>query len=603
MISRDSLVVYKGQPARVLSINDKFEIELHGCKILKVRLKDILPLHPGPVASLDQLTPQIGDIEDAWELVIGETVTLAGLAELVYGNYTPATAWAAWQLVSDELYFKGTPEAITARSSEEVCSEQKSRLAKTAREHAWWDFINRVAAGRFISDDTPFLKEVEALALGRAAKSHVLQELGRNQTPENAHALLLELGYWDYAANPYPGRLQLATGPATAVQYVLPEEQRLDLTHLTALAIDDEESKDPEDALSFDGSNRLWVHVADAAALVPADSTADLEARARGATLYLPEMVVPMLPPDIAHKLAFKHNEVSPALSFGLELAGNGKVDHIEIVPSRVRVTRMSYKEAESRLDEPPLQMIHTITTEFENRRLSNGAVAIDLPEVKIRVLNGQVLICPIQALRSNNLVREAMLMAGEAIARLALEKGIALPFATQAKGEDKEFPEGLAGMFARRRSMTRSQLRSVPAPHNGLGLELYTQATSPLRRYLDLVAHQQLRAFVSRESFMGAQAILERVGAAEAIVDSVRQAERFSCRHWTLVYLLQHPDWCGNCVLVDKRQLRGTILIPELGLVTQLYLHEDLPLNSELPVMLSGVNLPQLEAYFRIGN
>jgi hypothetical protein len=99
----------------------------------------------------------------------------------------------------------------------------------------------------------------------------------------------------------------------------LPEEERLDLTHLPALAIDDKGNQEPDDALSLEG-DRLWVHVADVAALVPPESAADLEARARGATLYLPEGAVPMLPWAAIGRLGLGLSEISPALSFGLDL-------------------------------------------------------------------------------------------------------------------------------------------------------------------------------------------------------------------------------------------------------------------------------------------
>ena len=56
--------------------------------------------------------------------------------------------------------------------------------------------------------------------------------------------------------------------------------------------------------------------------------------------------------------------------------------------------------------------------------------------------------------------------------------------------------------MFARRRTMTASQPSSQPGRHAGLGLDQYVQATSPLRRYLDLVVHQQLRAFLAGDTF-----------------------------------------------------------------------------------------------------
>ncbi len=80
--------------------------------------------------------------------------------------------------------------------------------------------------------------------------------------------------------------------------------------------------------------------------------------------------------------------------------------------------------------------------------------------------MNSEVVIQPLRRLRSRTLVREAMLMAGEAVARFALRENIPLPFASQAAPDAVELPEaGLAGMYARRRTMTRSQLTTVPGP------------------------------------------------------------------------------------------------------------------------------------------
>jgi exoribonuclease-2 len=148
---------------------------------------------------------------------------------------------------------------------------------------------------------------------------------------------------------------------------------------------------------------------------------------------------------------------------------------------------------------------------------------------------------------------------------------------------------------------MQRSQLSTVPAPHGGLGLDRYSQVTSPLRRYLDLVMHQQLRAYLQGLPLLDEQHILERVGAAESMAGSVRQAERLSYKHWTLVYLLQQPDWQGRGVIVEKQRSREVVLIPELDLITYMHLREDLPLNTELALAVREVKLPTLDAYFRI--
>lgn len=80
-----------------------------------------------------------------------------------------------------------------------------------------------------------------------------------------------------------------------------------------------------------------------------------------------------------------------------------------------------------------------------------------------------------------------------------------------------------------------------------------------------------------------------------------VRQAERLTRRHWTLVYLMEHPDWRGEGVLVEKYDRRGTFLVPELDLEARVHLRQDLPLNSMVPLALEGVNLAELIAYLKV--
>ncbi len=595
-----SLVLYKNGPAKIIQLGDKLDIELESGKTISVRPKDVALLHPGPVRNLSDLQPPPGEITTAWELLAGETSSLPELAELIFGDFTPASAWAAWQLIDAGLYFRGTPEAVTVRSAAEVEKTQAERAAKDAEKQARTDFIDRVRAGQITPADGSYLTDVEALAYGVQDKSWLLRELGQPQTPETAHALLLKLGYWADTVNPYPQRFSLPTALPDLSLPDLPAESRLDLTHLPAFAIDDAGSTDPDDAISLDG-DRLWVHVADVAALVPPGSPADIEARSRGASLYLPEGTVTMLPPQATAMLALGLADVSPALSFELIIQPDGQVSLAQVAPSWVRVQRLSYEAAETRLDTDPFRRLSQLARLFFERRQAAGAIELNLPEVKVRVDNGQVAIKPLPPLRSRDLVREAMLMTGEAVARFALEQNIPLLFSTQDAPDDGEFPDTLAGMFARRRTLKRSQLRGVPAPHTGLGLAVYAQTTSPLRRYADLVVHQQLRAYLAGQPLISEADVTERVGAAEAVVSSVRQAERLSNKHWTLIYLAQNPGWQGDGVLVENSGRRGRVLIPELDLETQPPLPADLPLDSRVPLIFQHVNLPLLDAYFQV--
>ena len=136
---------------------------------------------------------------------------------------------------------------------------------------------------------------------------------------------------------------------------------------------------------------------------------------------------------------------------------------------------------------------------------------------------------------------------------------------------------------------------------HSGLGLTAYARVTSPLRRYLDLVAHQQLRAHLSSATALDEAQLLNRVGPAADLAGDIRRLERLSRRHWTCVYLMQSPGWTGTGILVDKRGQSGTLLVPDLDLQTQLHLPFDFSLNSALRLQLKGVDLPRLDPHFSV--
>ena len=431
-MQRNSLVLYKKHPASITGQEGgRLIIELETGETVKVRPKDVTSLHPGPVGDLSALSPLSGDIETAWELLVGRHTTLPELAELIYESFTPASAWATWQLLDDGLYFQGTPDNIIANSPDEVMSIEAHRKARIQEQQEYAAFLKRVQTGVIQPDDGTNLREVEQVALGMQEKSRVMRDLGQTQSPENAHRLLLNLGYWDESVNPYPIRIKLPTSNPEVLLPSLPDEQRVDLTHLTAYAIDDAGSRDPDDAISLDG-NRLWVHIADVAALVPPDSPADLEARARGASLYLPEGTVTMLPTQATQRLGLGLHETSPALSFGLELRGDGSVNLVDIVASWVRVRRLNYEAAETQLKTEALHGLYQAVQRFAERRQANGAIELNLPEVKVRVIDGQVVISPLQPLESRTLVREAMLITGEAVARFAQQKNLPLLYSTQ---------------------------------------------------------------------------------------------------------------------------------------------------------------------------
>jgi exoribonuclease-2 len=151
---------------------------------------------------------------------------------------------------------------------------------------------------------------------------------------------------------------------------------------------------------------------------------------------------------------------------------------------------------------------------------------------------------------------------------------------------------------------MRPRSLSVKPGSHWGLGLNEYTQVTSPLRRYTDLLAHQQIRAALKTGLYRDREpleedALLPVLAAGEAAAQAAAQAERASRAHWTAVYLSDKKDSPWEGILVDKRGNRGVVIIPALGLETQVALRGDPRLNDSLPLILSAVRIPEGEAVF----
>ena len=119
--------------------------------------------------------------------------------------------------------------------------------------------------------------------------------------------------------------------------------------------------------------------------------------------------------------------------------------------------------------------------------------------------------------------------------------------------------------------------------------------------RYLDLVAHQRIRAFLDSTKLLDEQEIMNRIGSSAAIVGNAQHLERLSNLHWTLVFLLQNQGWQGKCVIVEKRERYSIALIPEIALETRISSQQELSLNQELIVRVTSVDLPGLTAHFTI--
>lgn len=630
MLPAHSLVLYKLRPAIVQGTTDRIEIILDDGTEVRVRPKDIALLHPGPLERFSELGAPNGEVAEAWEVLAGaNATTLRELAELAFGEYTPATAWAAWQAVADGIYFEGEPERLLPLPRVEVERRIGARRAEAEEKKARARFLEHARAGTVLPEDARYVRELEEVASSSAARSRLLRDLDLQDSPEGAHALLLELKVWDPGVNPWPARLRIDLSlPSLPFEAAPRAEGRRVLDGLEAFAIDDQGTTTPDDAVSFDGGS-LWVHIADPASFIPPGSELDAEATRRGETLHLPEKIVHMLPARVIEELGLGIPELSPALSVRLGLDAEGNARALDIVRSLVRVRRLTYAEAELRLAEEPFKSIMAAVMAFRAAREARGAFTLEFPETRMGVgADGRVWIEPLDRTASRLMVQEAMVMTGQAVARWAAERGLAIPYSSQegsgavtelasgraAAAGDAAGPVGagasggagpkplpLSQLWAVRRTLRRSVRTLVPGRHAGLGVEPYCQITSPLRRYLDLLAHHQILAALDGRAPLSIEETTRRMGEVDAVIPALRQAESRSERHWTLVYLLQNPGWTGEGVVVDQRARNLTVLVPSLALEAEVHTRRPVEPDGTVRLKVQEIKLPLLEAHFSV--
>lgn len=615
-LSEFSIVLYKGQPAIVTGFEPgKIEITLESDK-KKVRDKDIVFLHQGPVKTVAELLrakAPAGNLSEAAEFFAGENPSYFELVDLVWGAIPAAASWAVWREVSTSLLFScASPDGqVTVKSREEAAEAARKLEAKKQESEERQAFLGRMKAALSgkgpinLPDDGKYLQDVEALALAQSDKSRTLKEAGLAETPQAAHKVLLATGYWRPERNPWPTRRghSLSTS-AVPVEAPDASADRLDLTALPAWAIDNEWSNDPDDAVSVDG-DVLWVHVADPAQTVLPDSPADRDARNRGSTLYIPEGASRMLADTALDFYALGLSGESLALSFRVSFTETGAIDEVSVQRTRIRVSRLTYAEASARKDSPELSPLFAIAERNIERRRKAGAVFIDLPEVHISAVpseTGAALVSfrEIKNEPAADMVREMMLLAGEAAARFAFKNGIPFQYVSQETPDiPKDIPDGLAGEYRKRRAMRSRKVGTIPADHAGLGIGMYSQVTSPLRRYGDLVSHQQLHLFLDGKKPMDTDDMLTRIAMADSAARECTLAERESNAHWTLVYLATHPEWTGEAIVLERNGPTATVIVPEFAYESRMVLDGKVDLNGAIRVRAGNVNIPDQTVSF----
>jgi len=250
---------------------------------------------------------------------------------------------------------------------------------------------------------------------------------------------------------------------------------------------------------------------------------------------------------------------------------------------------------------EPEIAAIAQLAQRRQGWRHSQGAISIHMPESMIKVQNDEITIEVLDDSPARQLVAEMMILAGEVAGRYGQAHNIALPFRGQPQPElpsEEELlklPAGPARACAMRRCMPRSEMSITPARHAGLGLNTYTQATSPIRRYSDLLTHFQLKAHLRGEALpFSAEQLKEVMMGVITASQEVTLVERQTNRYWGLEYLRRHAQnvWQALVLMWLREDSRlGLILIEDLGLQLPMPFKRAVALGEQLLVRVAYVD------------
>lgn len=330
----------------------------------------------------------------------------------------------------------------------------------------------------------------------------------------------------------------------------------------TVFAIDSQETVEVDDAVQFGSDGWVHVHIADSAHFVQYDSFLEKIARNRVSTVYLPSKTFPMLPSDVTELMSLSPGRAeNPALTFSAKIGTDGDITDYRIIPSVLKnVKRLNYEGADTLITKNPnLQAGLALLEAHRSRRISRGHLPFTIPKPSVKVVEGQTKFS-IQGLAespSQRLVSEAMMIAGRVAAMQAAERKLAIPFRYHLPpkqpsdhGVYDRIRSGTATRFDTLQllmSLGPSAVDTQPREHWAMGLDMYTKATSPIRRYFDMLVHHQLRAATDKPVVLSENSMAALIPSVYRHEQYLKQVQKISTRFWVMKHyqslLASDPD------------------------------------------------------------
>ncbi|MDR0881407.1 MAG: RNB domain-containing ribonuclease [Candidatus Adiutrix sp.] len=561
------------------------------------------------------------DLGELWAVLEGEgqQFSYSSLASLYFGGSPSADEISALSrsVFGDGLRFRFSPAGAVRHSAEDVqrleeIRHQEAEAERSLEAMAQW--LRSAAAGRAAPEPPERARAVELLkdlalwgdkAARRQEAKNLMERAGLAPDEDAAFKALFSLGEFTRHENldlrrlgiplnfgPEAGRSVAALIAGSAVR----RSDRLDLTGHKTMTIDSNGARDLDDAVSIKslagGRYQVGLHITDVAAFVTPGSALDSEARARAASIYLPDAKYPMLPAELSEGLlSLAPGEIKPALSFVATLEKDGRISDYALSPSLIRVDRqLSFSEADQNLDEDSdLVDLWDLAQTLTARRVAQGGLNLNIPKLNVYFLPDSSLMVGVTQwdTPAKTIIGELMILANYLAADLLRQHGYACPYRYQDKprgsgperlapGSEADIPGddlNLARSLAARRRTGRSGLSFSPAPHHGLGLPVYTAFTAPMRRYIDLLVARQLRAVAEGRPAMSQQEFLKLALPSHELAQSIQKMQNLRQRYWLKKYLSDRIGHNFSALVFDQHDRRLRVCVTDYMQEVDLYL------------------------------
>jgi exoribonuclease-2 len=527
------------------------------------------------------------DVDFLWQCSSGEEFDYARLAEEYYGRKPSPVESAAvlLKLHGAPMYFykrgRGHYRAAPADALKAALASVERKKGEAQRKEA---YVAQLLAGELPAGIQGMLNTLLYKPDRNTIEWKALEEVSAQLKLTPTRVIERSGGLpstHDYHLNRFifehfPRGTGFADAPASADR-----ADDLPLAEIAAFSIDDASTTEIDDAFSVtpleNGRTRVGIHIAAPALAFAVDSPLDQIARARLSTIYFPGGKITMLPEAVIEDYTLASGRSSPALSLYAEVdeanqlvgvhtqvervnvVGNLRHDTLEPVFNEATVSLSMIEHDYGR----ELKRLWEWARTLERTRRGTAPETEQRLEFTFRVENDRVQIVPRRrGTPMDVLVSELMIFVNSTWARQLAETGSAAIFRVQGTG--------------------KVRMSTVPAAHAGLGVDQYVWASSPLRRYVDLLNQRQLVAIARGDPppyKSGDQRVLAVMREFESAYEAYGDFQRWMERYWCLRWLLQE----------DVEIVQATVL------------RENLCRFDELPLAARVISLPNLPSGTRV--